>query len=71
MTDLGSTDLAQKEELISTLLGVFITGPLHLLQMDSLKLELLFEEGGSDSRREMGRGRETYAITSLNTQATF
>lgn len=40
-----STHLAQQEELVSTFLGVFITGALHLLQVDTVQLELLLSSG--------------------------
>lgn len=36
-----NTHLAQQEELVSTFLGVFITGALHLLQVNPIQLELL------------------------------
>lgn len=45
-----NTDLTQQEELVSTLLCVFITGAFHLLQVDPIQLELLLSgKGGSTS----------------------
>lgn len=38
---LCNTHLAQQEELVSALLSVLITGALHLLQVNSIQLELL------------------------------
>lgn len=39
-----NTHLTQKEELVSTFLGVLITGALHLLQVNPIQLELLWTE---------------------------
>lgn len=36
-----NTYLTQQEELVSTFLSVFITGALHLLQVNPIQLELL------------------------------
>ena len=36
-----NTYLTQQEELVSTFLSVVITGALHLLQVNSIQLELL------------------------------
>lgn len=45
-----NTDLTQQEELVSTFLCVFITGALHLLQVDPIQLELLLSsKSGSTS----------------------
>lgn len=43
-----STHLAQQEELVSTLLSVFVTGALHLLQVNSVQLELLRSGRGGE-----------------------
>ena len=37
-----STNLAQQEELVGTLLGVLVAGALHLLQMNAVQLEFLW-----------------------------